>query len=116
MTDIAFEGLNGMELGEKHLKVQRASIGFAQAAGLEMGVSAMSMLAGTTSDTLEEGTVLQLLNMVTPEELMDNEEYEGACAINVILNELLMSCRNLRGYKRGVRQIWSCARNESPPT
>lgn len=66
-----------MELGEKHLKVQRASIGVTQASGLEMGVNAMSMLAGTTSTDLEEGRVLQLLNMVTPEELIDNQEYEG---------------------------------------
>ena len=76
-TDIAVEGLNGMELGDKHLKVQRASIGVTQAAGLEMGVNAMSLLAGTTSNDLEEGRVLQLLNMVTPEELIDNEDYEG---------------------------------------
>ena len=66
-----------MELGEKHLKLQRASIGVTQASGLEMGVNAMSMLAGTTSNDLEEGRVLQLLNMVTPEELIDNEDYEG---------------------------------------
>lgn len=66
-----------MELGDKHLKVQRASIGVTQASGLEMGVNAMSMLAGTTSTDLEEGRVLQLLNMVTPEELIDNQEYEG---------------------------------------
>ena len=77
-TDIAVEGLNGMELGDKHLKVQRASIGVTQAAGLEMGVNAMSMLAGTTSNDLDEGRVLQLLNMVTPEELIDNEDYEGS--------------------------------------
>lgn len=66
-----------MELGDKHLKVQRASIGVTQASGLEMGVNAMSMLAGTTSADLEEGRVLQLLNMVTAEELIDNQEYEG---------------------------------------
>jgi splicing factor U2AF subunit len=42
-----------------------------------MGVNAMSMLAGTTSQGLDEGRVLQLLNMVTPEELIDNEDYEG---------------------------------------
>ena len=72
------EGLNGMELGDKHLKVQRASIGNTQASGLEMGVNAMSMLAGTTSSGLEEGRVLQLLNMVTPEELIDNEDYDGS--------------------------------------
>ena len=78
-TDIAVEGLNDMELGDKHLKVQRASIGNTQAAGLgvEMSVGAMSMLAGTTSSEFEGGRVLQLLNMVTPEELIDNEEYEG---------------------------------------
>lgn len=76
-TDIAVEGLNGMELGDKHLKVLRASIGHTQVSGLEMGVNAMSMLAGTTSQGLDEGRVLQLLNMVTPEELIDNEDYEG---------------------------------------
>ncbi|KZF25863.1 hypothetical protein L228DRAFT_225488 [Xylona heveae TC161] len=78
-TDIAVEGLNGMELGDKHLKVQRASIGVQQATGLEMGVNAMSMLAGTTSHDLEESRVIQLLNMVTPDELIDNEDYEEIC-------------------------------------
>ncbi|KAF2756623.1 hypothetical protein EJ05DRAFT_70415 [Pseudovirgaria hyperparasitica] len=75
-TDVAVEGLNGMELGDAQLKVQRASIGITQASGLEMGVNAMSMLAGTTSSELEQGRVLQLLNMVTAEELMDNDEYK----------------------------------------
>ena len=70
-----------MELGDSHLKVTRASIGVTQAAGLEMGVNAMSMLAGTTSNDLDEGRVLQLLNMVTPEELIDNEDYEGILEI-----------------------------------
>ncbi|KAL2353152.1 hypothetical protein BJ546DRAFT_914223 [Cryomyces antarcticus] len=78
-TDIAVEGLNGMELGDQHLKVQRASIGIQQASGLEMSVNAMSMLAGTTSSDLEQGRVLQLLNMVTPEELMDIDEYQEIC-------------------------------------
>ena len=66
-----------MEIGDKQLKVQRASIGLMQVAGLEMSVNAMSMLAGTTSAGLEEGRVLQLLNMVTAEELIDNDDYEG---------------------------------------
>jgi splicing factor U2AF subunit len=70
-----------MEIGEgdekQEIKLQRASIGMTQASGLEMGVNAMSMLAGTTSQDLAEGRVLQLLNMVTPEELIDNDEYEG---------------------------------------
>ncbi|KAI4203184.1 MAG: hypothetical protein LQ350_002060 [Teloschistes chrysophthalmus] len=79
VTDVAVEGLNGMDLGDKQLKVQRASIGVTQAAGLEMGVNAMSMLAGTTSTDLDEGRVLQLLNMVTAEELIDNEDYQEIC-------------------------------------
>lgn len=77
LTAVALEGLNGMEIGDSVLKVQKACVGFQQASGLEMGVNAMSMLAGTTSTDLEHGRVLQLLNMVTPEELLDNEEYEG---------------------------------------
>lgn len=66
-----------MELGENHLKVRKASIGITQVAGVEMGVNAMSMLAGTTSTDSEVTRILQLLNMVTPEELMDNDDYEG---------------------------------------
>jgi splicing factor U2AF subunit len=66
-----------MELGDRHLKVARASIGMTQAVGLDMGVNAMSMFAKTTSQDLEVSRVLQLLNMVTSEELMDSEDYEG---------------------------------------
>lgn len=65
-----------MELGDRHLKVTRASIGTTQAAGLDMGVNAMSMFAKTTSQDMETGRVLQLLNMVTVDELLDNEDYE----------------------------------------
>lgn len=68
-----------MELGDKHLKVAHASIGVTQAAGLDMGVNAMSMFAKTTSADLETSRVLQLLNMVTPDELIDNDDYEGRC-------------------------------------
>ncbi|KAI0021514.1 hypothetical protein F4780DRAFT_737683 [Xylariomycetidae sp. FL0641] len=79
-TDIAIAGLNGMVIGDKSLKVQKASIGIAQVSGVEMGVNAMSMLAGTTASTdSEETRVLQLLNMVTPEELMDNDDYAEIC-------------------------------------
>ena len=52
-------------------------MGVTQAAGLDQGVNAMSLLAATAAPDLEEGCVLQLLNMVTPEELIDNEDYEG---------------------------------------
>jgi splicing factor U2AF 65 kDa subunit len=96
VTDIAVEGLNGMELGDKHLKVQRASIGLTQVSGLEMGVNAMSMLAGTTSQGLDEGRVLQLLNMVTPEELIDNEDYEGKSAATCFIKWIHHTNHNLR--------------------
>lgn len=76
-TEVAIRGLDGMELGDRHLKVRKASIGITQVAGVEMGVNAMSMLAGTTSTDSEVTRVLQLLNMVTPEELMDPDDYEG---------------------------------------
>ena len=71
-----------MKLGDHLLKVQKASIGITQVAGVEMGVNAMSMLAGTTSTDSELSRVLQLLNMVTPDELMDNDDYEGKSARN----------------------------------
>jgi splicing factor U2AF subunit len=45
-----------------------------------MNVGAMSILAGTNSGDLEKGRVLELMNMVTIEELMDGEEYDGMCS------------------------------------
>ncbi|KAI1382261.1 hypothetical protein F4677DRAFT_401419 [Hypoxylon crocopeplum] len=78
-TDIAIQGLNGMVIGDKNLQVKKASIGITQVAGVEMGVNAMSMLAGTTASDSEESRVLQLLNMVTPEELMDGDDYQEIC-------------------------------------
>lgn len=65
-----------MELGDRHLKVVRASIGTTQASGLDMGVNAMQMFAKTTSQDLETTRVLQLLNMVTQDELVNDEDYE----------------------------------------
>ncbi|KKA30764.1 hypothetical protein TD95_002609 [Thielaviopsis punctulata] len=78
-TDVAIQGLNGMDLGDKKLKVQKASCGITQVAGIEMGISAMSMLAGTTAVQPDETRVLQLLNMVTADELMNNDDYEDIC-------------------------------------
>ncbi|TKA22882.1 hypothetical protein B0A50_07821 [Salinomyces thailandicus] len=73
-TDIAVESLNGMELGDSKLRVQRASIGIQQVGG-EMSVNAMSMMAATSGSTdVEAGRVLCLMNMITHEELMDANE------------------------------------------
>ncbi|KTW29264.1 hypothetical protein T552_01219 [Pneumocystis carinii B80] len=77
VTDIACEGLNGMELGDKTLVVKRASIGSRQKSISTSGggISSITMLAE------EEGhfrptRILQMFNMVTPEELQDDDEYE----------------------------------------
>ncbi|KAK5079218.1 hypothetical protein LTR64_002363 [Lithohypha guttulata] len=78
-TSIAIEGLNGMDIGDNKLKTNFASIGVKQAIGMEMGAQAMSAFAGTQAADSQEGRVVQLLNMVTAEELIDNDEYEEIC-------------------------------------
>lgn len=83
VTAVAIQGLDKMMLGDHCLKVQKASIGITQVAG-EMGVNAMSMLAGTTAIDSDISCVLQLLNMVTPDELMDNDDYEGTLNLATI--------------------------------
>lgn len=96
VTNVAIQGLNNMMLGERALKVQKASIGITQVAG-EMGVNAMSMLAGTTSTDAGASRVLQLLNMVTAEELMDNDDYEGMSSSLLLSLSLSLITRSLRG-------------------
>ena len=72
------EGLNTIPLGDTNLKVTRATVGVKQAVGFDGGVGAMTMLAGSTAtDQQEKSRVVCLLNMVTHDELLDNEEYEG---------------------------------------
>lgn len=80
-TDLAVQSLNGMEIGDSTLKVQRASIGIQQVGG-EMSVNAMSMMAGTSSADREAGRVLCLMNMITPEELMDADEADGGPSLS----------------------------------
>jgi splicing factor U2AF subunit len=75
VTDLACQGLNNMELGDRKLVVQRASVGSAKNAGVT-NVLSTSVLIPTGNGEMQPTTVLQLLNMVTPEELVDDEEYE----------------------------------------
>lgn len=75
VTDAAIESLNGMDLGDSKLKLFKACVGVVQVDS-EMSVNAMSMLAGTQSKEAEQSRVVCLHNMVTPEELLDNDEYE----------------------------------------
>ncbi|KAI5466272.1 hypothetical protein BGZ63DRAFT_420774 [Mariannaea sp. PMI_226] len=75
----ALDTLNGMDVGGKKLKVMKASIGPTQVANFDVGITAISGLASQTTTDIETSRVLQLLNMVTAEELMDNDDYEEIC-------------------------------------
>lgn len=68
-----------MDVGGKKLKVVKASIGQTQVANFDVGITAISGLASQTTNEAETTRVLQLLNMVTAEELMDGDEYDGKC-------------------------------------
>lgn len=75
ITDQAIAGLNGMQLGDKKLIVQRASVGAKNAqvnAPVQVQVPGLTLASGAGPPT----EVLCLLNMVSPEELKDEEEYE----------------------------------------
>ncbi|KAF2858798.1 hypothetical protein K470DRAFT_220514 [Piedraia hortae CBS 480.64] len=72
-TDMAIEALNGLELTDRKISVKRASIGIQQVGG-EVSVNAMSVMASSSNDDQLVGRVLCLMNMITPEELMDADE------------------------------------------
>ncbi|KAK3710658.1 hypothetical protein QZH41_011015 [Actinostola sp. cb2023] len=84
ITDVAIHGLNGMQLGEKKLIVQRASVGAKQNINNPQAINMLPAqfqipglditMASQAGQKLTE--VLQLMNMVTPEELCDDEEFE----------------------------------------
>ncbi|KAF9975701.1 U2 small nuclear RNA auxiliary factor 2 [Actinomortierella ambigua] len=99
ITDVACQGLNNMQLGEKKLVVQRASVGsnrqnqqnnnmgggggnsnnqfnnqFTGANAIQLHPNLLLASNGGSVEVVAT-TVLQLLNMVLPEELMDDEEY-----------------------------------------
>lgn len=87
LTDLACQGLNGMELGDRNLVVQRASVGSEKkaqaiaATGANAGTlgsavpSSLQQFAGEGGDAGEPTSCMVMLNMVTPEELQDDEEY-----------------------------------------
>jgi splicing factor U2AF subunit len=97
VTDRACQGLNGMKLGDKTLLVQRANIGAKQdgtggimmpmspgalnpspsaASLLNLQVPAATLLSGMLlGQPQAETRVLQLLNLVRPEELVSDEDH-----------------------------------------
>lgn len=78
ITDQACAGLNGMQLGDKKLIVQRASVGAKNAqsnqAPVQIQIPGLNMNQVQSSGPPTE--VLCLMNMITPDELEDEEEYE----------------------------------------
>ncbi|KAI9101205.1 splicing factor U2AF 65 kDa subunit-like protein [Phlyctochytrium arcticum] len=85
ITDIACEGLHGMELGDKKLIVQRASVG-ATKAGMPMMAPLLPGTLLTSGGPMEATTVLLLLNMITKEELTNDEDYQD------ILDDIKEEC------------------------
>lgn len=72
-------GLNGMQLGDKKLIVQRASVGAKNAQNSANTSQSVMLQVPGLSTVVTSGPpteVLCLLNMVTPDELRDEEEYE----------------------------------------
>ncbi|KAG0174019.1 hypothetical protein DFQ30_006347 [Apophysomyces sp. BC1015] len=77
VTDLACEGLNDMQLGDRKLVVQRASQGAKHPVGIPGDVPAVFPFIPVGGVKEEEATrVLALMNMVTPEELENDEEYQ----------------------------------------
>lgn len=89
----AIAGLNGMQLGDKKLVVQRASVG-AKVGG--DGLIQMGMPIAIPGLQIEGGAsipteVLCLMNMVTVDELQDDEEYEGCLSLCLELVLFILS-------------------------
>ena len=95
ITDTAIAGLNGTQLGDKKLIVQRASVGKPNE---EVGGSVATANAPVTLQVpglhqAQGGNnateVLCLMNMVTEAELIDDEEYED------IMEDVKEECNKL---------------------
>uniref|UniRef100_A0A1B0FK90 Splicing factor U2AF subunit n=1 Tax=Glossina morsitans morsitans TaxID=37546 RepID=A0A1B0FK90_GLOMM len=98
ITDQAIAGLNGMQLGDKKLIVQRASVGAKNAQNNTGTVAPVTIQVPGLSTFVNSGPpteILCLLNMVTPDELRDEEEYED------ILEDIKEEC-NKYGVVRSV--------------
>lgn len=98
ITDQAIAGLNGMQLGDKKLIVQRASVGaknsttgVGQSAPVQIQVPGLSIVGASGPAT----EVLCLLNMVTTDELKDEDEYDD------ILEDIKEEC-NKYGVVRSI--------------
>lgn len=79
ITDTAIAGLNGMQLGDKKLIVQRASVGKPDQVPTKNVDQRVTLQVPGLHNVQSQATateILCLMNMVTEEELLDDEEYE----------------------------------------
>lgn len=82
ITDTAIAGLNGMQLGDKKLIVQRASVGKPTGEGaprVNPDARVVIQVPGLVHNVQGQNNateILCLMNMITEEELLDDEEFE----------------------------------------
>ena len=81
VTDVAIQGLNGMQLGEKKIVVQRASVGaknaiYAPASDLSQQLGIPSLAPGALLAHESRTKILCMLNMVIASELESDQEFE----------------------------------------
>lgn len=93
VTDQACAGLNGMQLGDKKLIVQRASVGAKNAQGAPIQIQVPGLNVNEIHAAGPPTEILCLMNMVSPEELTDEEEYED------ILDDVREECGRYGGVK-----------------
>ncbi|KAI0821549.1 hypothetical protein BC629DRAFT_1461875 [Irpex lacteus] len=78
VTDMAIQSLSGMELGDKYLVVQRASVGAKPGQPLVPGLEGYGEIPKPimpATDNEGDANILLMLNMVVPEDLQDDQEY-----------------------------------------
>lgn len=80
ITDQACAGLNGMQLGDKKLVMQRASVGKNPLGSgvmlTNLQIPGLSLNQVTSASAGPATEILCLMNMIQPEELEDEEEYD----------------------------------------
>ena len=77
ITDVACQGLNGMEIGDRRIVVQRASVGAGTRPGPPSLVSNLSLsnFPPSSAQTIPSCSLI-LMNMLTFDDIMDNSEYK----------------------------------------
>ena len=83
VTPYVIEAMNGMDFGGKSLLVDYASSGVVEKIGINLAqmvmpslVSADLIVAGASANLENPSNILQILNLVTIDDLMDDEEFE----------------------------------------